>query len=99
MLVVFGPAEYTHRVDHQRGQPHGAAAAPERAVARSGSEARAKLQRELGGAADRVVAEEDVDVVAGREERLDPRGPRVELRPRRSRGGAGAGTGTSPFGG
>lgn len=24
-LVVFGPAEYTHRVDHQRGQPHGAA--------------------------------------------------------------------------
>ena len=26
ILVVFGPAEYTHRVDHQRGQPHGAAA-------------------------------------------------------------------------
>ena len=25
ILVVFGPAEYTHRVDHQRGQPHGAA--------------------------------------------------------------------------
>ena len=25
VLVVFGPAEYTHRVDHQRGQPHGAA--------------------------------------------------------------------------
>jgi mannose-6-phosphate isomerase-like protein (cupin superfamily) len=24
-LVVFGPAEYTHRVDHQRGVPHGAA--------------------------------------------------------------------------
>ena len=27
ILVVFGPAEYTHRVDHQRGQPHGAAPA------------------------------------------------------------------------
>jgi mannose-6-phosphate isomerase-like protein (cupin superfamily) len=27
ILVVFGPAEYTHRVDHQRGQPHGAASA------------------------------------------------------------------------
>jgi mannose-6-phosphate isomerase-like protein (cupin superfamily) len=26
LLVVFGPAEYTHRVDHQKGQPHGAAA-------------------------------------------------------------------------
>ena len=26
VLVVFGPAEYTHRVDHERGQPHGAAA-------------------------------------------------------------------------
>jgi mannose-6-phosphate isomerase-like protein (cupin superfamily) len=26
VLVVFGPAEYTHRVDHQRGLPHGAAA-------------------------------------------------------------------------
>ena len=26
ILVVFGPAEYTHRVDHERGQPHGAAA-------------------------------------------------------------------------
>jgi mannose-6-phosphate isomerase-like protein (cupin superfamily) len=25
ILVVFGPAEYTHRADHQRGQPHGAA--------------------------------------------------------------------------
>lgn len=25
VLVIFGPAEYTHRVDHQRGQPHGAA--------------------------------------------------------------------------
>jgi mannose-6-phosphate isomerase-like protein (cupin superfamily) len=25
VLVVFGPAEYTHRVDHQRGRPHGAA--------------------------------------------------------------------------
>ena len=25
ILVVFGPAEYTHRVDHQRGVPHGAA--------------------------------------------------------------------------
>lgn len=25
VLVVFGPAEYTHRVDHQLGQPHGAA--------------------------------------------------------------------------
>lgn len=27
VLVIFGPAEYTHRVDHQRGQPHGAAPA------------------------------------------------------------------------
>jgi mannose-6-phosphate isomerase-like protein (cupin superfamily) len=27
VLVIFGPAEYTHRVDHQRGQPHGAASA------------------------------------------------------------------------
>ena len=26
VLVVFGPAEYTHRVDHQSGRPHGAAA-------------------------------------------------------------------------
>jgi quercetin dioxygenase-like cupin family protein len=26
-LVIFGPAEYTHRVDHQKGQPHGAAPA------------------------------------------------------------------------
>jgi len=26
LLVAFGPAEYTHRVDHQKGQPHGAAA-------------------------------------------------------------------------
>jgi quercetin dioxygenase-like cupin family protein len=26
VLVVFGPAEYTHRVDHQKGQPHGVAA-------------------------------------------------------------------------
>jgi quercetin dioxygenase-like cupin family protein len=25
VLVVFGPAEYTHRVDHQKGMPHGAA--------------------------------------------------------------------------
>ena len=25
VLVVFGPAEYTHRVVHQRGVPHGAA--------------------------------------------------------------------------
>jgi mannose-6-phosphate isomerase-like protein (cupin superfamily) len=25
ILVIFGPAEYTHRVDHQRGVPHGAA--------------------------------------------------------------------------
>jgi mannose-6-phosphate isomerase-like protein (cupin superfamily) len=25
ILVVFGPAEYTHRVDHERGEPHGAA--------------------------------------------------------------------------
>jgi mannose-6-phosphate isomerase-like protein (cupin superfamily) len=25
ILVVFGPAEYTHRVDHERGQPQGAA--------------------------------------------------------------------------
>ena len=24
-LVFFGPAEYTHRVDHERGKPHGAA--------------------------------------------------------------------------
>ena len=27
VLVVFGPAEYTHRVDHDRGHPH---AAPQR---------------------------------------------------------------------
>ncbi len=27
ILVMFGPAEYTHRVDHQRGRPHGAAPA------------------------------------------------------------------------
>ncbi len=27
VLVVFGPAEYTHRVDHEKGQPHGAAPA------------------------------------------------------------------------
>jgi len=26
ILVFFGPAEYTHRVEHQSGQPHGAAA-------------------------------------------------------------------------
>jgi quercetin dioxygenase-like cupin family protein len=26
VLVVFGPAEYTHRVDHQSGRPHGVAA-------------------------------------------------------------------------
>ena len=26
VLVFFGPAEYTHRVDHQAGLPHGAAA-------------------------------------------------------------------------
>jgi mannose-6-phosphate isomerase-like protein (cupin superfamily) len=26
VLVFFGPAEYTHRVDHQSGHPHGAAA-------------------------------------------------------------------------
>jgi mannose-6-phosphate isomerase-like protein (cupin superfamily) len=26
LLVIFGPAEYTHRVDHQSGRPHGAAA-------------------------------------------------------------------------
>ena len=25
VLVFFGPAEYTHRVDHQSGHPHGAA--------------------------------------------------------------------------
>jgi mannose-6-phosphate isomerase-like protein (cupin superfamily) len=25
LLVMFGPAEYTHRVDHQQGHPHGAA--------------------------------------------------------------------------
>lgn len=25
VLVAFGPAEYTHRVDHQRGVPHGVA--------------------------------------------------------------------------
>ncbi|HXI45565.1 MAG TPA: cupin domain-containing protein [Candidatus Acidoferrales bacterium] len=24
VLVAFGPAEYTHRVDHDRGHPHGA---------------------------------------------------------------------------
>ena len=27
VVVIFGPAEYTHRVDHERGQPHGAAPA------------------------------------------------------------------------
>ena len=27
LLVFFGPAEYTHRVDHQRGELHGAAPA------------------------------------------------------------------------
>lgn len=27
ILVFFGPAEYTHRVDHQRHHPHGAASA------------------------------------------------------------------------
>lgn len=27
VLVVFGPAEYTHRVDHERGHPHGVASA------------------------------------------------------------------------
>jgi mannose-6-phosphate isomerase-like protein (cupin superfamily) len=27
VLVVFGPAEYTHRVDHTRGHPHGSAEA------------------------------------------------------------------------
>ena len=26
VLVMFGPAEYTHRADHQGGRPHGAAA-------------------------------------------------------------------------
>ena len=26
VLVIFGPAEYTHRVEHQQGRPHGAAA-------------------------------------------------------------------------
>jgi mannose-6-phosphate isomerase-like protein (cupin superfamily) len=25
VLVFFGPAEYTHRVDHLKGEPHGAA--------------------------------------------------------------------------
>ena len=25
ILVFFGPAEYTHRADHVKGQPHGAA--------------------------------------------------------------------------
>lgn len=25
VLVMFGPAEYTHRADHQVGRPHGAA--------------------------------------------------------------------------
>jgi mannose-6-phosphate isomerase-like protein (cupin superfamily) len=25
VLVLFGPAEYTHRADHQGGRPHGAA--------------------------------------------------------------------------
>ena len=25
VLVMFGPAEYTHRVDHETGKPHGAA--------------------------------------------------------------------------
>jgi mannose-6-phosphate isomerase-like protein (cupin superfamily) len=25
VLVMFGPAEYTHRADHQGGRPHGAA--------------------------------------------------------------------------
>jgi len=24
LFVVFGPAEYTHRMDHERGHPHGA---------------------------------------------------------------------------
>jgi mannose-6-phosphate isomerase-like protein (cupin superfamily) len=27
VLVAFGPAEYTHRVDHEQGRPHGAAPA------------------------------------------------------------------------
>ncbi|HSO30002.1 MAG TPA: cupin domain-containing protein [Candidatus Sulfomarinibacteraceae bacterium] len=27
VLVFFGPAEYTHRVDHQHHRPHGAASA------------------------------------------------------------------------
>lgn len=27
IVVVFGPAEYTHRVDHDRGHPHGASPA------------------------------------------------------------------------
>jgi mannose-6-phosphate isomerase-like protein (cupin superfamily) len=27
VLVAFGPAEYTHRLDHDRGHPHGAAPA------------------------------------------------------------------------
>lgn len=25
VLVLFGPAEYTHRVEHESGRPHGAA--------------------------------------------------------------------------
>ena len=27
VLVIFGPAEYTHRVEHQKGTPHGVAPA------------------------------------------------------------------------
>jgi mannose-6-phosphate isomerase-like protein (cupin superfamily) len=27
VIVFFGPAEYTHRVDHEQGRPHGAAPA------------------------------------------------------------------------
>ena len=60
VLVVFGPAEYTHRVDHQRGQPHGAARELTRSVSpltdSGGPRAVTReLERQLAGAADRVV--------------------------------------------
>ena len=56
-------------------------------------------ERQLGAAPDLVVAEEHERVVAGRQERLEPRGPGRELARRRSRAGAGAGTGTARSGG
>ena len=92
LLVVFGPAEGARALTPLDLTAGGRRSSTARTTAR-------ERQRELGAAADLVVAEEHEHVVAGGQERLEPGRPGRELVGRRSRGGAAGGTGTARSGG